>query len=157
MIRGTWAKATQQIGEDEFTMQEFAAEFYRRLFLIDPSLQSLFRGDMVMQGKKLMSVLNHLIGSVEGLTKEELASTQTLGIHHKFFGVLPQNYTSLENALLQTLKFKLGSEFSEEVENTWKEAIEFLSEIMIEAADMEGVPKEPETESKQKHHKCQVM
>ena len=34
-----------------------AGMFYDRLFVLDPSLRSLFKGDMAKQGRKLMTVI----------------------------------------------------------------------------------------------------
>ena len=54
-----------------------AAEiFYNRLFEIDPSLRSMFRGDMKQQGKKLMDSLK-MVGVI-GLDGSVPVSTQRL-------------------------------------------------------------------------------
>ena len=45
-----------------------AAElFYQNLFAADPSLQRLFKGDLVQQGKKLMQMIGAAVGKLHDL------------------------------------------------------------------------------------------
>jgi truncated hemoglobin YjbI len=43
---------------------ELAALFYGRLFEIDPSLRSLFRGDMQEQARQLMNMIGVAVGAL---------------------------------------------------------------------------------------------
>ena len=38
-----------------------AATFYSELFAIDPSLRALFKTDMIVQGQKLMNMLDQVV------------------------------------------------------------------------------------------------
>ena len=42
-----------------------ASLFYGRLFTLDPSLKSLFTGDMEEQGEKLMMMIATVVGSLD--------------------------------------------------------------------------------------------
>ena len=58
LVQSTW----DQVKPDA---EKVAALFYARLFELDPSLQSLFKGDMKEQGKKLMATrayVEHSLG-----------------------------------------------------------------------------------------------
>jgi len=44
-----------------------ATLFYGRLFDLDPALESLFKGDMVEQGRKLMQMIGVAVKSLDRL------------------------------------------------------------------------------------------
>src|SRR6185436_6336223 len=71
-----------------------AALFYRRLFELDPSLQTMFRGDMGEQRKKLMRMLS---AAVKGLDRLDLLVpvVQDLGRRHAAYGVLDAHYDTV--------------------------------------------------------------
>ncbi|NJK65223.1 MAG: HAMP domain-containing protein [Oscillatoriales cyanobacterium RU_3_3] len=111
-----------------------AAElFYQRLFQLEPSFRHLFKGDMKEQERKLMATLAL---AVEGLRQPEqiIPAVQKLGRSHAGFGVQPEYYDIVGEALLWTLAQGLGVEFTAPVRTAWEEAYSFLSEIMKEAA-----------------------
>ncbi|GAB1541680.1 adenylate/guanylate cyclase domain-containing protein [Scytonema sp. NUACC21] len=107
--------------------------FYQRLFQLDPSLRSLFHGEMKQQQRKLM---NTLALAVEGLRQPEqiIGAVQQLGRNHATYGVKIEYYDIVGEALLWTLAEGLGAEFTTPVRKAWEEAYVFLSEIMKEAA-----------------------
>ena len=84
-----------------------AALFYQNLFTKDPSLKSLFKGDMVEQGKKLMQMI---AAAVRGLDRLDtlVPVVRDLGRRHVKYGVLPGHYDTVGAALLQTLEQGLG-------------------------------------------------
>ena len=106
-----------------------AEMFYTRLFELDPSVQSLFKGDMKEQGRKLM----HMIGvAVRGLNRlETLApAMQGLGERHVGYGVKDEHYDTVGAALLWTLEQGLGGDFTPEVKEAWAEAYHLLTSVM---------------------------
>lgn len=110
-----------------------AAElFYGKLFELDPSLKSLFKGDMKEQGKKLMATLNLAVMS---LTKLDtiLSAVKELGRKHVQYGVPDQSYATVGQALLWTLDQGLGDEFTDEVKAAWTETYATISNVMLEA------------------------
>jgi hemoglobin-like flavoprotein len=109
---------------------EQAAElFYRELFLIDPSLESMFSGDMREQGRKLMAMLSVGVTSLSRL--ESIApALRALGGRHAGYGVEPRHYSVVEAALVSTLRQGLGEEFTDEVRDAWRAAYRVLSMTM---------------------------
>ena len=126
MVQDSWTEKVRPISDK-------AAElFYGKLFELDPSLKSLFKGDMSEQGKKLMDTLNVAVTS---LTKLEtiLPVVQDLGKRHVEYGVSDEMYGTVAEALLWTLGQALGDEFTDELKAAWTETYVTLSNVMIEA------------------------
>lgn len=114
---------------------EIAAElFYARLFELDPSLRPLFKGDMKVQGRKLMDMI---AVAVRGLNDLEtiVPAVEDLGIRHAGYGVTAGHYGTVGSALLWTLEKGLGEQFTDEVREAWTAAYTLLSTTMIDAAE----------------------
>lgn len=110
-----------------------AATFYTELMAIDPSLRPMFKGDMIVQGEKLMNMLRALI---EGLRTPEtiLPAACALAVRHLEYGVEERHYGLVGTALLRTLKHELGADFTPEAREAWDSAYRFLAGTMIRAA-----------------------
>ncbi len=116
---------------------EQAAElFYGRLFELDPELKPLFKGDMKQQGKKLMTMINTAVVSLDRLD-DIVAAVQNLGRRHVGYGVQESHYNTVGAALLWTLGQGLGDAFTSEVEAAWTETYTTLASVMIEASQQE--------------------
>lgn len=111
-----------------------AALFYSRLFELDPSLKPMFSGDMTEQRKKLMQILTVAVNS---LTKLEtiVPAVQELGRRHVKYGVRPQHYNTVAEAILWMLGQTLGSKFTPEIKQSWTEVYTVLANTMKEAAN----------------------
>ncbi len=111
--------------------------FYGRLFQTHPQLQSLFRGDLPTQIKKLMTMLTVV---VNGLTRLEqiIPAAQSLAVRHIDYGVKEEHYAAVGSALLWTLEQGLGEAWNEELKEAWTTAFQTLSSVMI-AAHQEAV------------------
>lgn len=110
-----------------------AAMFYDRLFVLDPTLRPLFKGDMVEQGRKLMAMIGTVVANLNKL-ETIVPAVQDLGRRHATFGVPPQSYDTVGAALLWTLGQGLGDGFTPEVEAAWTEAYTILATVMKDAA-----------------------
>ncbi len=110
-----------------------ATLFYSRLFELDPSLKPMFTGDMAEQRKKLMQILTVAVNS---LTKLEtiVPAVQELGRRHVKYGVRPQHYNTVAEAILWMLGQTLGSKFTPEIKQSWTEVYTVLADTMKEAA-----------------------
>jgi hemoglobin-like flavoprotein len=110
-----------------------ASLFYERLFALDPTLRSLFHGDMREQGRKLMSMLQV---AVTGLRRLEVLVpvVQQLGLRHRAYGVKDAHYATVGAALLWTLQQGLGERFTPEVQEAWSSAYTLLADTMRAAA-----------------------
>jgi hemoglobin-like flavoprotein len=126
LVRSSW----QQV----FPIQDTAAQlFYGRLFELDPSLRSLFRGDMVEQGRKLMAMINTVVVSLDKLGPI-LATIEDMGRRHVAYGVTEAHYDTVGSALLWTLGKGLGEQFTPAIEDAWTEAYGTLASAMKQAA-----------------------
>jgi hemoglobin-like flavoprotein len=107
--------------------------FYNHLFELDPSLHRLFTGNMVEQGRKLMQTLSLAVSSLDRLN-DLVPVVQRLGERHVSYGVTPDHYPIVAEALLWTLQQGLGDEFTDEVKTAWVATYTVLADVMIEAA-----------------------
>ena len=115
-------------------ISETAAElFYARLFELDPTLRSLFKRDMTLQGHELMAMI---AAAVHGLNDLEqlLPVVRDLGVRHVGYGVLQKHYDTVGAALLWTLERGLGGDLTDETRRAWAAAYGLLAAAMIEAA-----------------------
>lgn len=126
LVRSSW----QQV----VPIQDTAAGlFYGRLFELDPSLRSLFKGDMVEQGRKLMIMINMVVNSLDRL--ETIADVvKESGRRHVGYGVKAEHFDSVGNALIWTLGQGLGKGFTSDVKDGWIEAYGVLASTMKQAA-----------------------
>ncbi|MEK9723729.1 MAG: globin family protein, partial [Rhodospirillaceae bacterium] len=127
-------------------IKEAAAElFYGRLFEPDPSLRSLFTGDMAEQGRALMAMIATAVG---GLTRLEtiVPAVQDLGVRHVGYGVKDADYDTVAEALLWTLGQGLGEAFTDEVRDAWAAAYTLLATTMKDAANAAAAAPAPSPE-----------
>jgi nitric oxide dioxygenase len=124
----------QQSFEKAAGLGEVVAEiFYAELFAIDPSLRAMFKGDMKEQGRKLLATLALVVRALH--TPEQiLQPARNLAVKHLDYGVAPEHYTYVGNALLRTLNKGLGADFTPEVREAWIAAFRTLAGVMKEAA-----------------------
>ena len=110
-----------------------AVLFYQRLFELDPSLEPMFRGNMVEQRKKLMQMLT---AAVKGLDRLDqlVPVVENLGRRHAGYGVTDAHYDTVGSALLWTLEMGLGRAFTTEVKDAWATVYGLLATTMKEAA-----------------------
>ena len=83
--------------------------FYGRLFELDPSLRLLFKGDMAEQGRKLMTMINTVVMSLDRLDPL-LGAVEDLGRRHVGYGVTEAHYDTVGSALIWTLGKGLGEQ-----------------------------------------------
>lgn len=126
LVRSSW----QQV----LPIQDTAAQlFYGQLFELDPSVRSLFKGDMTEQGRKLMAMINTVVNSLDALGPI-LGTIEALGRRHVAYGVTEAHYDTVGNALIWTLGQGLGQQFTPAVEDAWAEAYNTLATAMKQAA-----------------------
>lgn len=126
LVRGSWQKV--------LPIKEAAAElFYGRLFELDPSLRTMFKGDMAEQGRKLMTMINMVVMSLDNLDPM-LERIEDLGRRHVGYGVTEAHYDTVGSALLWTLEQGLGEHFTPPVRDAWTSAYGTLAGVMKQAA-----------------------
>ena len=115
-------------------ISEQAAElFYGKLFELDPSLKSLFSGDMKEQGRKLMAMINTAVNGLQNL-EAIVPAVQDLGRRHVGYGVKDEHYDTVAAALLWTLEQGLGDAFTDDVKQAWTDTYVLLATTMKDAA-----------------------
>ena len=107
--------------------------FYNKLFELDPSLKSLFKGDMKEQGHKLMMMINTAVAGLENL-EAIVPAVQSLGKRHVDYGVTAEDYDTVGTALIWTLEKGLGDKFTQEVKEAWLTVYTVLASTMKDAA-----------------------
>lgn len=110
-----------------------AALFYGRLFEIAPEVKPLFKGDMSLQGAKLMATLGLVVAGLNDLSKI-VPAAESLARKHVGYGVKDEHYAPVGAALIWTLEQGLGPDFTPETKAAWIEAYAILSSVMIAAA-----------------------
>jgi len=112
--------------------------FYGRLFALEPALQPMFRQDIELQGRKLMDMLTTVVDNLDHF--EGLAPTlRALGQKHVGYGVRPEHYQVLAQALIWALAQALDTAFYPELRSAWLGVIEAVSLAMKDgAAELSG-------------------
>ena len=117
---------TSSFREIEKVGYDAGIAFYQELFVKNPELKELFKGDMSQQVEKFMSTVKLVVFSFEPNESGEylLGADLTipllnLGRKHVEHGVSPAMYSPVEDALLATLQKILGDSFTAELKETW--------------------------------------
>lgn len=130
LVKSSWAKVLP-------IKEQAAALFYNKLFELDPSLKSLFKGDMQEQGRKLMAMINTAVNALDKIDAIAPA-VQDLGRRHVNYGVQEKDYDTVGNALIWTLEQGLGpAAFNASIKEAWVAVYSLLADAMKEAAAME--------------------
>jgi nitric oxide dioxygenase len=80
-----------------------ATIFYGRLFEIAPEVKPLFKGDIREQGRKLMATLGIVVKGWSNLDAV-LPAAKSLAVKHVSYGVKPDHYQPVGEALIWTLE-----------------------------------------------------
>ena len=106
-----------------------AALFYQRLFTLDPSLKTLFRGDMKQQGQMLMQTIGLAVRNLHQ-PAAIIKSVEQMGQRHVGYGVTEAHYDTVGEALLWTLGQGLGDAFTPAVRDAWAATYTMLADVM---------------------------
>jgi len=121
-----------------------AAMFYRELFVLDPDLRKLFRGDIAQQGRKLMSMLGTAIANLDRL-EDIVPAVRDLGRRHAGYGVEAADYQTVALALIRTLEQGLGTDFTPALREAWANCYRVLAgEMLAGASERRGGRAPPE-------------
>jgi len=126
LVKSSWEKVVP-------ISDKAAVLFYGKLFALDPSLKTLFKGDMEEQGKKLMRMIGTAVNGLDRLA-EIAPAVQELGVRHIAYGVKDEHYDTVGEALLYTLEAGLGEMFTDDVKEAWATVYGILADTMKTAA-----------------------
>lgn len=135
LIRQSFAR----LKAENDTVSPFGDAFYARVFAHMPEARSLFRADMAGQGMQFLSTLHVLVDHLDDLDRID-RELRTLGEGHAAFGVRPEHYAPMGEALIETMREAFGETFDAETEEAWRRAYTGLSQRMVAA----GMPGEAE-------------
>jgi len=107
--------------------------FYQKLFTSEPALRDLFHTSIELQTRKLMESLSYVVATLED-RKALVPVLEGLGRRHVLYGVRDQHYEVMTRALLETFKEILGESFTREVEEAWRQALDFVTLTMKRGA-----------------------
>lgn len=115
--------------------------FYRRLFELKPSYQQLFKGDMASQKRKLVAMLAFIVRSLDwpdAAWRDIVAEEDDLFLvvlalgrrHSELYHIPDAAYATVGEALLWTLDYGLGKEFTAPVRAAWTKVYGLVATAM---------------------------
>lgn len=107
--------------------------FYEELFARSPQTRALFTTDISQQASKLMSTLGLVVAQLQNW-EDMRPMIEDLAIRHVAYGVRPQHYPLVGDALIAMMMRVLGPAMTVECERAWIRAYAMFSDVMIEAA-----------------------
>lgn len=123
-IRATVAAAKQGL-------DALVADFYRRLFELEPSLRPLFATDLSDQKKKLLTMLVSIVGLLDQPDKL-IGAARVLGQRHTGYGVSTDDFEVVGDALLGALAAAVGDDaWTYERQEAWQRLYGKLAQEMI--------------------------
>jgi NAD(P)H-flavin reductase/hemoglobin-like flavoprotein len=134
-LRWSWGLA-EQLGD------EAALHFYSTLFLNNPDTREMFPLSMAGQRDKLLSALGHIVSHVDA-TDELVPYLQQLGRDHRKFGVAPEHFPAVGQALIATLAHFLDEQWTDELAKDWADAFEVVAGVMTAAAEQSSQTQPP--------------
>ncbi len=114
---------------------ETASELlYERLFEIAPELRAMFRSDMAGQGMQFKSTLRVIVQRFDD--PETLRPyLEDLARGHAAYGVTPEHFRLMGQALIWAMRKTMGEEFPEGADAAWEAAYELLAREMVQMAE----------------------
>lgn len=130
LVKSTWRSVS--------LFSDRAADiFYDKLFELDGSLRVIFKNDLGEQKRKLIQSLGFVVSNLNS-PATLLPVMQHFGRRHTIYGAQPTLVASASEAFLFMLKQGLGSQFTSEVQGAWSALLQYLLNIILDAA-REGV------------------
>jgi len=112
----------------------FASRFYSRLFELDPNIERLFKSTgMEMQGKMVIQALGIGIKSLNN-PEDFKAIFGSLGRRHAVYGVKPDFYPLIGQALTETCRASFGNRFDTETEGELAGLLEKIVDAMLDGS-----------------------
>ena len=118
--------------------QKCAGDFYGYLFTASPALREMFPAVMCRQNERLFAALLK-IGSLVGSPDLLSVYCRQLGADHRKYGVEPEHYAAVGDAMLRTLRRHCEA-WDDRAEAAWAAAYTIVSDAMIAGAQSAGGP-----------------
>jgi NAD(P)H-flavin reductase/hemoglobin-like flavoprotein len=129
-LKESWSQVTSY-GE------QVPLRFYSRLFVLAPQARELFPLSMVGQRDRFVVAMGRTVAHVDRLDRLRPYLEQ-LGRDHRRYGVLPEHYQPVGEALMATLADFLGPEWTPELAEDWERAYQLVASIMVASAQQDA-------------------
>ena len=127
LVRDSWAHV-------EASRLELAQAFYRHLFAIAPGTRRLFgQIPSAVLEEKFADMLDEIVRILDR-PYQLMPELTLLGRRHTQYGVTPEDYAPVGDALLLALEERLGPDFNPRVHAAWREAYHMLAHTMVRSA-----------------------
>jgi hemoglobin-like flavoprotein len=107
-----------------------AAEFYRRLFALDPSAEALFTQEPAVMAEKFAAELASIVEAIISFGSFS-SRLHSLAAIHRAAGVQTRHYRSVGEALLGALAAHLADRWTPDLERAWQLAYNLVAEVMM--------------------------
>lgn len=126
LIKAT-APVLQEHGET------LTGHFYKRMFAHNPEVAPFFNPSNQRAGLQQKALAAAICAYAANIDHLELlgGAVELIAQKHASYRILPEHYPIVGANLLASIKEVLGDGATDEVINAWKEAYEFLAEILI--------------------------
>jgi NAD(P)H-flavin reductase/hemoglobin-like flavoprotein len=116
-----------------------AGYFYARIFLSHPGLRDLFPVQMDLQRSRLLGAIVTAVQTLEDPEKFD-AYLRALGSDHRKFHVEPEHYEVVGGALIESMRYFAGEQWSIEYDQAWADAYAVIAARMMAGADADPNP-----------------
>ena len=123
------ASSARRLNDDP---DRFGSTFYNRLFELAPETRALFPVDLDEQSGKLVDEIVFLAGAAGDLDRF-LADARDLGARHARYGVRPEHFVPVGDALLTALE-TARDDWDDEMARAWGSLYRLVSEAMLDGS-----------------------
>ena len=111
-----------------------AGIFFAQLFVREPSLRSVFRGDLRAHGVALFDGVASIVDSLDRLSPI-VPALEWLAVQSARRGVGERHYAAIAEAMLAAFRDGLDENYTAELHAAWKLASERVAAIMVPALE----------------------
>jgi hemoglobin-like flavoprotein len=131
LIAESFERAKQENGG----LRTLGLRFYERLFEKYPGVKHLFHTPPEEQHKKLMASVAAIVASVTN-PEVMLPYLRAMGVRHIAYKTEAAHYGAVSENLVAVLAEHLSKEgeWTDELKANWEEALQIISDVMIDAA-----------------------
>ena len=108
--------------------------FYDKLFKTAPEARKLFPKDISKQSEKLAYTVGFVVANIDRIGDIK-GSVEDLGRIHNKMNIDPGYYPVVRDCLIETIRDKMGADYRQDIGDAWRAALDFLSEVMINAPE----------------------
>src|SRR5262245_39294938 len=116
--------------------------FYERIFTLAPEARALFGDDIALQASRTMGALGRAVDGLQDV--DQIAPFLVrLGARHVRYGVVPEHFELVGEALLWTLEQGLGDAFTPEVHDAWAATFGVIARAMLLGMEQASAARQP--------------